>query len=154
MYQCYNHSVLSIQDKKADSVAIKGMNSPVMVFELTDGKAEINTADWSEGEYVIQFFKGNDVINFDNVICRQNLKYVSSSYDPRTPAKKILDAINAYLSGIATHQQRRVKVGDKEIEYSSYEQLNKWKNYYEKIVAKQQGRPAQIKAEKLYYRGI
>ena len=154
MYSCYNHSVLSIQNKNADSVAIKGLNTPVEVYNLSDGKVEINTDNWQQGEYVIQFFKGDEVINFDNVICRQNLKYVSSGYDPRTPAKKILDAINAYLSGIATHQQRRVKVGDKEIQYSSYEQLNKWKNYYEKIVAKEQGKPAQIKAEKLFYRGL
>ena len=154
MYECYNHSVLSIQDKKADSVAIKGMDSPVMVYELTDGKAEINTAEWSQGEYVIQFFKGDQVISFDNLLCRQNLKYVSSSYDPRSKAKQILDAINAVLQGRASANQYHVKCGDKEIFYCSFDQLMHWKNYYEKIVAKEQGKPTQIRAERLHYRGI
>ena len=154
MYYVYTHSKLVINHKNADSVAIKGMNQAVMVYQLTNGKAEINTDNWQQGEYVIQFFKGDEVLSFDNVICRANLKYVSSNYDPRSPAKKILDAINAYLAGVASHQQRRIKVGDKEIEYSSYSELNQWKNYYEKIVAKQQGKPAQIKAERLHYRGI
>jgi hypothetical protein len=39
------------------------------------------------------------------------LKFTDSNYDPRSNAQKILEAIDAYLAGTATHQQRKVKVG-------------------------------------------
>ncbi|MBR4315472.1 MAG: hypothetical protein IKP65_00680 [Alphaproteobacteria bacterium] len=117
----YNYSTLTIKNSRADSVAIKGLNIAVKVFDLIDGVAEINTNDFVAGQYTIQFFNSNDVIDEDELIIKQNLKYADASYDPRSTARQILDAINAYLAGTATHQQRRVKVGEKEIEYSSYD---------------------------------
>lgn len=150
----YNYSTLTIKNSRADSVAIKGLNIAVKVFDLIDGVAEINTNDFVAGQYTIQFFNSNDVIDEDELIIKQNLKYADANYDPRSTARQILDAINAYLAGTATHQQRRVKVGEKEIEYSSYDQLIKWKNHYQKEVAREQGKPTQIRHEKLFYRGI
>lgn len=117
----YNYSTLTIKNSKADSVAIKSLNIAVKVFDLVDGVVEVNTDDFVAGQYTIQFFNGNDVIDEDELIIKQNLKYADANFDPRSEAKKILDAINAYLGGTATHQQRRVKVGEKEIEYSSYD---------------------------------
>jgi hypothetical protein len=49
------------------------------------------------------------------------LKYADADYDPRSKSEIILEAIEAYLGGVASHQQRKVKVGDKEIEYSSFD---------------------------------
>ena len=109
----YNHSIIVLQDKTADTVAVKGLSSAVQIYDLTNGKVEINTDAYTAGDYFIQFFKGNEVIKEDTLIIKENLKYVSSAYDPRSNAAKILDAINAYLAGVATHQQRRIKVGEK-----------------------------------------
>lgn len=42
-------------------------------------------------------------------------------FDFRSNAEKTLEAINSYLAGTASSQQKRIKCGDKEIEYSSFE---------------------------------
>ena len=154
MLQCYNHSTLELKHSKADSVAIKGLNIAVKLYDLVDGVVEINTDDYSSGEYSVQFFKGNQVIQQTTLLCKQNLKYVSANYDPRTPARIVLDAIQAYLAGIATHQQKRVKVGQKEIEYSSYDELLKWRDFYAMEARKQEGKAASIRFEKLYRKGV
>ena len=101
----------------------------------------------------MQYFSGEQVIKQDTLNVKQNLLYASSGYDPRSPAKKTLEAINAYLAGVATHQMRKIVVGDKQIEYSSFEELQKWRLYFEKEVAKEEGKAPCIRHEKLYYRG-
>ena len=154
MLQCYNYSVLKIRHKKADTVAIKGKGQAVKIYTLDDGEVTINTDDFIVGEYAIQFFTADEVIEQTVLQVKQNLKYVSENFDPTTPAKKILDAINAYLAGIATHQQRRVKVGDKEIEYSSYDELMKWRQFYAEQVRKEDGKAGALRFEKIYCKGI
>ena len=150
----YNHSSLVIEDKKATSIAIKGLSSAVQVYNVIDGKATVNTDSYTVGDYVVQFFKDNDIIRQDDLQIKQNLKYADANYDPRSNAKITLEAIEAYLAGTATHQQRKVKVGEKEIEYSSFDELIKWKNYFASLVAKEDGRPSQLRLERLYYRSI
>ncbi len=150
----YNHSTLVIEDKKATEIAIKGLSSPVQVYEVVDGKATVDTTNYTAGDYVVQYFKDNQIIKQEDLQIQQNLKFTDSNYDPRSNAQKILEAIDAYLAGTATHQQRKVKVGQKQIQYSSYDQLIKWRNFYSKQVAKELGKPTQIRHEKLYYRGV
>lgn len=154
MYKGYNYSTLIIKDDKADSVAVKGQNSAVKLYSFINGVATIDTADYAVGDYALQFFSGNDVLKTDVLKIEQNLKYADQSFDPTSENKKILQAIKAYLGGVASHQQRKVKVGDKEIEYSSFDQLIKWKNYYQIEVRKQQGKSSGLRFEKLYYRGL
>ena len=38
------------------------------------------------GEYIIQIFRGDDVIEQDSLIVKQNLKYAAPDYDPRSKA--------------------------------------------------------------------
>lgn len=154
MYQSYNYSTLLIQDSKADSLAVKGKDTAVQTYSFIDGVVTINTDNYSVGDYALQFFNENQIIKTDVLKIKQNLKYADDSYDPTSENKKILQAIKAYLSGVASHQQKRVKVGDKEIEYSSFDQLIKWKNYYQLEVRKEQGKASGLRFEKLYYRGI
>ena len=154
MLQCYNHSTLEIKHSKADSVALKTLNSAVMLYDLVNGVVTINTDNFTIGEYAVQFFKDDQVIEETTLICKQNLKYVSANYDPRTPAKIILEAIEAYLAGVATHQQKRVKVGQKEIQYSSYDQLMKWRDFYAIEARKEQGKAGNLRFEKISWRGI
>lgn len=154
MLQSYNYSTLTIKDSKADCVAVKGKNTAVKLYSFSDGVATIDTADYAVGDYALQFFSGNEILKTDVLRIKQNLKYADESFDPTSENKKILEAIKAYLGGVASHQQRKVKVGDKQIEYSSFDQLIKWKNYYQIEVRKQQGKASGIRYEKLYHRGI
>ena len=154
MYECYNYSTLKIKSDKADSVAVKGIQSAVKLYDVVDGVATIDTSEYEAGDYIIQLFRGDEVIQQDSLNVKQNLKYVDADYDPRSEAEKTLQAIEAYLSGVASHQQKRVKVGDKEIEYSSFDQLQKWREYYQKQVRKQQGKAPNLRFEKLIYKGV
>lgn len=154
MIECYNHSTLEIKNSKADSVAIKGVNIAVKLYDLIQGVVKIDTTDYVVGQYQIQFFVGNQVISTDVLKVKQNLKFVEQSYNPISENKKILEAIKAYLAGRASSQQKQVSVGDKKIIYSSFDQLIKWKNYYQIEVRKEQGKASGLRFEKLYYRGI
>lgn len=154
MYECYNHSTLEIKHAKADSVAIKGQQIAVKVYDLINGVVTIDTSDYQPGQYAVQFFSGDEVIEHTELKVKQNLKYVDVDYDPRTPNKIILQAINAYLGGRASTQQRRVQVGDKSIEFSSYDELMKWRDFYASEVRKEEGKAATIKHQKLYYKGL
>lgn len=153
--ECFNHSQIQVSYKGAASVAIKGLKSPVQVYTLADGKAVINTDEFQPGFYQMQFFDASDnVIAEDKLTVKQNLKYAAADFDGRSPAEIALEAITAFMNGRATAQQRVIKVGDKEIQYSSFEQLLKWREFFTKQVRKEQGKPSQVKYEKLYYKGV
>ena len=154
MLECYNYSTVELKNSKADSVAVKGVNTAVKLYNLVQGVVVIDTKDYQVGQYQVQFFKGDDVLEQTVLRVKQNLKYADDSYDPTSENKKILQAIKAYLGGVASHQQRKVKVGDKEIQYSSFDQLIKWKNYYQIEVRKQQGKASNLRFQKLYHRGL
>lgn len=154
MLECYNYSTVELKNSKADSVAVKGVNTAVKLYNLVQGVVVIDTKDYQVGQYQVQFFKGDDVLEQTVLRVKQNLKYADDSYDPTSENKKILEAIKAYLGGVASHQQRKVKVGDKEIQYSSFDQLIKWKNYYQIEVRKQQGKASNLRFQKLYHRGL
>lgn len=144
----YNHTPLKIEINGIASVAIKSANIPVMVFEAVDGVIEISTDDFIPATYTVQYFNAQaEIQGVSKLEIKQNLKYSNQDFDPRSPAEIALDAITAFMQGRATAQQRHIKVGDKEIEYSSFEQLMKWKNYFEKQVRKQHGKPATIRHE-------
>lgn len=150
----YNHSTLVIEDKKANSIAIKGLSSAVQVYDVVDGKATVDTSNYAVGDYVIQYFNDNQIIKQDDLRIEQNLKFADANYDPRSKAKITLQAIQAVLAGRATSGQYHVKVGQKELSYCSFDQLIKWKNYFASIVAKEDGRPSELRLQRLYYRGI
>ena len=153
--ECYNHSQVQVSCKGAYSVAIKGLNQTVKVFDLTDGKAVINTDEFQPGIYQMQFFDATDnVIAEDKITVKQNLKFADAAFDGRSSNQIALEAITAFMQGRATAQQRVIKVGDKEIQYSSFDELMKWREYFKKQVRKEQGKPASIKYEKLYYKGV
>ena len=154
MLECYNYSTVELKNSKADSVAVKGVNTAVKLYNLVQGVVVIDTKDYQVGQYQVQFFKGDDVLEQTVLRVKQNLKYADDSFDPTSENKKILEAIKAYLGGVASHQQRKVKVGDKEIQYSSFDQLIKWKNYYQIEVRKQQGKASNLRFQKLYHRGL
>lgn len=78
----------------------------------------------------------------------------SSSGEQKSANRIALEAITAYIQGHATAQQRRVQIGDKAIEYSSLDELLKWKRYFEEECRKEDGKPMGLRFEKVYWRGI
>lgn len=78
----------------------------------------------------------------------------SSSGEQKSANRIALEAITAYIQGHATAQQRRVQIGDKSIEYSSLDELLKWKRYFEEECRKEEGKPWGLRFEKIYWRGI
>ena len=106
MLECYNYSTVELKNSKADSVAVKGVNTAVKLYNLVQGVVVIDTKDYQVGSYQVQFFKGDDVLEQTVLRVKQNLKYADDSYDPTSENKKILEAIKSYLAGRATNQQK------------------------------------------------
>jgi len=58
----YNFSTIELKHVKADSVAVKCAGTAVKVYDLVDGKVEINTDSWQATEYNLQYFFEDEVI--------------------------------------------------------------------------------------------
>ena len=76
-----------------------------------------------------------------------------TSSQEKSPNRIALEAINAFLCGRATSQQREVQIGDKKIIYSSLSELLQWKRYFEQEVRKEEGKRVGIRHEKIYFTG-
>lgn len=70
------------------------------------------------------------------ITIKANFAAITSATDTRAHAQKVLDAIEAVLEGTATSDQRRVKLGDKELERHSVGDLLKLRDYYKTEVIK------------------
>lgn len=152
MLEIYNHQKVEIDAKGAYKVAIKKTGMPVITYTAEDDVITIDTTDFLAGEYQIMYFDDKDnIILEDTIKCKQNILFADEDYDGRSANKIALDAIIAFLQGRATAQQRSIKVGDKEIEYSSFDELQKWKNYFTIEVRREEGKVTQVRYEKLKY---
>ena len=148
----YNHSTITIKNKEATQIVVKGITGNPLIYSFVDGVVNINTDNYDVGEYTYQLFKGDQVLLQDVIQIKQNLKYTTSSYNPKSQNQIILQALQATLAGRATSAQDFVKIGDKEIHYLAYDELLKWRDYYQKLVRKEQGKASTIRVEKVYYR--
>lgn len=151
MYTGYSNTTIKIKHNKATELYYKGDNQlPQLVMFNDQHIAELNNLD--VGYYVLQFMLNGEVLSQDTLEVKQNIAYADQSYSPSSQARQILQAIDDYLAGIASSQQRRVRIGDKQIEYSSYDELMKWRDYYAKLVRKEENKSTSIRLEKIYYR--
>ena len=73
---------------------------------------------------------------------RQDLAHAPDDYDPRSQAAITLEALEAKIAGRAlTIQQSKVSVDGRSIEYmNSIDELLKWRDYFARMVAKEEGR--------------
>lgn len=78
----------------------------------------------------------------------------SSSGEQKSANRIALEAITAYIQGHATAQQRRVQIGDKSIEFSTLSELLQWKQYFEREVRKEEGKPMGLRFEKITWGGF
>ncbi len=68
----------------------------------------------------------------------QLLPSYTAAVESRTPARQIVDAIDAQLAGSATLTQKRIKVKDREIEHHDRNQLLQLRSYYDSIALREE----------------
>lgn len=137
-YICQNVDCIKLKKIGGDTITVLGNEVQILGME--------------SGVYKIFGFKDQKVVFEDEIQVLQGITDAPEDYDFRSKNQIALEAITAFLQGTANSQQRRVKVGDKQIEYSSFEQLIKWKNYFQKQVRKEKGKSANPKNEVLKLR--
>lgn len=137
-YICQNVDVIKLKRLGAETITVSGN--------------EIEIFGMESGVYKVFGFKDQRVVFEDEIQVLQGITTATEDFDFRSKNEIALEAIICFLQGKATAQQRRIKVGDKQIEYSSFEQLIKWKNYFQKQVRKEKGKSANPKNEVLKLR--
>lgn len=95
------------------------------------------------GRYHYQITNRNgNVIQTGVFDIRQDLAHAPDDFDPRSQAAITLEALEAKIAGRAlTIQQSKVTIGDRSIDYmNSIDELLKWRDYFARVVAKEEGR--------------
>ena len=113
----------------------------VVVSDIVDGSISFSVS--TPGVFFFQFSDAaGQSLSEGTFTVRQDLAHAAADYDPRSEAAKTLEALEAKIAGRAlTIQQSKITVGDRSIEYmNSIEELLKWRDYFARIVAKEEGR--------------
>lgn len=147
--RAYNDSTLLIPDNGADTAVIKPFGCPPKTYsEKKDGNFVISTKNWVPGMAFCQLQKADGkILGLLRLEIIQNLATAPDDFDPRSTAEQTLDAIDAMLAGRATAQQRKVQLGDKSIEYSTFAELMQWREHFRRIVRKEKGEAAYIRRQ-------
>ena len=136
---------------------IKGQNGVVQFTGETDsqtGEIWINV-NIDQNNYIdaglaqFQIFQNGELKEYGNVEIVPSL-LVNPQQDLRGKYKQIVDAIEATLAGVATKGQKRVQVGDKNIDkYSAY-QLLKLLDYFKgKLAEEESGSDINTKTDEM-----
>lgn len=107
--------------------------TPVQTAALNATDADLNywwTAFITDGTDRFKIGEGQLVVSPD-------LAEIAASYDGRTHAAIVLDALEAMLTGKASKDQQSVWVGDRKIERLSPAELTEWIKVYESKVEKE-----------------
>lgn len=137
----------------AARLVVKTAGSSAVTFPVEGGKVRMDTGSLPAGEYVgVWMDAAGGILARLSLTILQNPATADADADLRSPARQALDAINAVLADRAAAPNGRVKVGDKEIEYATFDDLIALRNHYSRLVRKEEGKPATIRHEKIYYR--
>ena len=150
-------------------------SNAVLILKNTTTVLTFNTVDNSiEGEYWLTFtideenyieggiaqyqlFEDNHLKEYGTCQIIPNL-LINPQQDLRGKYKQIVDAIQACLAGVATKGQKRVQVGDKNIDkYSAYQLLKLLEYFQGKLAEEESGTDVNTKTDQLtikyYWRG-
>lgn len=150
MKKYYNDSKETYICQGVDTLKLKKLGGETIIVS----GGEVQILGMESGVYKVFGFRDQRIVFEDEFQVLQGITDAPEDYDFKSKNEIALEAITAFLQGTANSQQRRVKVGDKEIEYSSFDELIKWKNYFTKEVRKQQKKAVTPKFEKLILRGF
>ena len=149
----FNFSKIPVEGNYSKIHAKKQGEEVKEILPDKTGKIVVDTKEWSVGSYFLQFFVEEEIVKSEVWEIEQNLAFAPADYDPRPESVKILEAIEAYLAGTASQQQKRVKIGEKEIEYSSFEELQKWRIFYAEKARRELGKK-RVRKEIVTFGGI
>lgn len=148
----YNFSTVRIPADGADALAVvllagspppaPGATDVHVIETVVSGNFEFSTDNWAPGVYQFQRKTAGAVTGTGRFTLEQDLFHAPDGFDPRSVAEITLEAIDAMLAGRATAQQRKVQVGDKSIEYSTMDELLKWREYFRRKLMDEQGKTA------------
>ena len=149
----FNFSKIPVEGKYTKILAKKQGEEVKEILPDSAGKIVVDTEGWSIGSYFLQFFVEEEIVKSEVWEIEQNLAFAPADFDPRPESVKILEAIEAFLTGTASQLQKRVKIGNTEIEYSSFEELQKWRIFYAEKARRNLGRK-KIRKEIVTFGGI
>jgi len=137
----FTNSTIRIQAPPgASSMIYKASGAASVVVSVQDGFSAFSIL--APGVFFFQFTAADgSVLSEGKFTVRQDLAHAADTYDPRSDAVKTLEALDAKIAGRAlTIQQSKITVGDRSIEYmNSIEELLKWRDYFARLVAREQG---------------
>jgi hypothetical protein len=117
-----------------------GSTASVICTTVEDDKF-VFAAPVAGGYRYQQYDADNNVVCTGSFTVEQSLADAPSTYDARSEAEKALEAIDAKIAGrILTLEQSHITIGDRSIQYiNSISELLKWRDFYQRIVNKEQG---------------
>ena len=68
---------------------------------------------------------------------RPNIEAATNDFDPRSVAKRIVDAIDALAEGKASRDQQSYKIADRELVRMTPKELTDWRTYYWNIYVRE-----------------
>lgn len=121
---------------------LSATSSATAIVTEQEGGFFVFTAPTTPGQFSYQQADADgNVLGFGRFTVAQNLATAPASYDPRSDAEKTLEAIDAKIAGrVLTLEQSQITIGDRSITYiNSIRELERWRDYYQQIVNKEQG---------------
>lgn len=140
MMKFYNH--VTIPAHGGNKLTYKRGTFPAETVTTLDGDnfSFDVSGRFPRGEYVYQIKRDTEIIETGRFELLNDLDELPPDCDPRSTAELTLEAIDAMLANRATAQQRRIQIGDKSIEYSTMSELLQWREYFLRMVAREQGK--------------
>lgn len=103
-------------------------------------------AAWGAGVYHYQATATSGsvaaIVDSGTIEIKPNFAAASTGYDARSPAEKILDAVNALLQGVADDNAKRTRFRDRELETFSMDELLKLRSRMLEEVKREQAAAA------------
>lgn len=122
---------------KYNAVSSAGVFALVSVADGSDhlvSAAKATTDAFTPGNYSLVKFvdNGTELVTLEQIplIVKPNLAGATVATDARSANEIILAAIDAAMLGTASSDQKRIKLGDKEIERHSQDSLTTFRNNY------------------------
>lgn len=105
--------------------------------------AAVVSAAWNPGTYTWQSYVTNGsarhTVSSSTIIINRNFSSATGAIDTRSHARRMVELIEAVLEGTASTDQRKVKIGDKEIERHTPKELLSLRDYYRAELVAERG---------------
>lgn len=141
-YTFYTNATATIPAHSGAVLAYKSPTTSAVVVSASAGAFTFPTGA-TAGAFVYQIStSGGQVVEEGTFDIRQDLAHAPEGYDPRSLAVRTLEALDAKIAGRAlTIQQSKISVDGRSIEYmNSIDELLKWRDHFQILVNKEQGR--------------